>query len=136
MTISERLNVGLVGAAGRGGTFRAALEANGARIHAVCDIDADQLERCARELGAAEKYADYEAMLDRSELDAVVIGTPQNLHVPQAIPALERGLHVLSEVPAGISIEQCRDLVAACRRARGLYMMAENYIYTKPNVLV
>jgi predicted dehydrogenase/RimJ/RimL family protein N-acetyltransferase len=85
----------------------------------------------------AERYTDYGEMLDRSKhLDAVVIGTPQHLHVEQSVAALERGLHVLSEVPAGVSVEECRRLAQTCHAARGVYMMAENYIYTRPNVLV
>lgn len=60
----------------------------------------------------------------------MVLGTPQNLHAAQAGVALARHLHVLSEVPAAISLEQ------ACRASRGLYMMAENYVYQKQNALV
>jgi len=136
MSILERLNVGVVGAAGRGGAFRTAFEANGARIHAVCDVRANALDECMAKLEAAEKYADYADMLDRSDLDAVVVGTPMHLHVSQSIMALERGLHVLSEVPAGVSIDECRRLVAACRDSSAVYMMAENYIYTRHCVLV
>jgi len=132
----ERANVGIVGAAGRGGAFRSALEANGASVHAVCDVREDALDECMHRLGAPEKYTDYEAMLDRSELDAVVVGTPMPLHVPQSVMALERGLHVLCEVPAAVSVEECRRLVAACKRSRAIYQMAENYIFTRPNVLV
>jgi len=136
MSVLEKLNVGIVGAAGRGGAFRAALEANGARVHAVCDINAQALAECRERMGAAEQYTHYGDMLERSELDAVVIGTPMPLHVPQSIAALERNIHVLCEVPAAVSIEECRDLVRACRRSSAVYMMAENYTYTKPNVLV
>ncbi len=134
--VIERLNVGIVGAAGRGASFREALAANGARIHAVCDVRADALDECMQRLAASEKYMDCEKMLDQSELDAVVIGTPMQFHVPQSIMALERGLHVLCEVPACVSIEECRDLVRACRNSKAVYMMAENYTYIRPNVLV
>jgi predicted dehydrogenase len=96
----------------------------------------DELAACAQRLGASESYTDYAQMLDRSDLDAVVLGTPQHLHVQQALPALERGLHVLSEVPAGVSLEECRQLVHACQASRGVYMMAENYTYMRRNVLV
>jgi len=131
----EKLNVGIVGAAGRGASFKSAIEASGrARIHAVCDIK--DVDGAAERLGADEKYSDYGEMLQKSDLDAVVVGTPMNLHVPQAIPAIERGLHVLSEVPAGVSIEECRELVVACKKSSAIYMMAENYTYMRPNVLV
>ena len=136
MSASNQLNVGLVGAAGRGGSFRASLEANGARIHAVCDVDAERLAADAVAAGAGEHYTDYAEMLERSELDAVVIGTPMSLHAPQAIAALERDLHVLSEVPAAVSVDECRKLTAACRKSSAVYMMAENYTYMRPNVLV
>jgi len=130
------LKVALVGAVGRGGSFRTALEVNAARIHAVCDVRADALDQCRRQMGADEAYADYDEMLEKSDLDAVVIGTPMQFHVPQAIAALQRGLHVLCEVPAGVSVDECRALVAACAAADAVYMMAENYTYMKPNVVV
>ena len=100
MSVLERLNVGVVGAAGRGAVFRPALEAVGAAIHAVCDIREERLDEAVRSLGSCEKYTDYEEMLERSDLDAVVIGTPMYLHATQSIMALERGPHVLCEVTA------------------------------------
>lgn len=137
MGIAEKLNVGIVGAAGRGGSFRVAFEAHEtARIHAVCDVREEELDAAAERLGASEKYADYETMLARSELDAVVIGTPMHFHAPQAIEALNRNIHVLSEVTAGVSIAECCYLVHAATSSKAIYMMAENYTYTRPNVLV
>ena len=133
----EKLNFGIVGAAGRGGSFRAGIEATGAaRIHAVCDIQEDKLPAAAEKLGASEMYADYEEMLDKSDLDAVVIGTPMPCHASQAVLALDRGVHALSEVPAAVSLDECRTLVDAATRSSAVYMMAENYTYMKPNVLV
>ena len=99
----DKMNVGLVGACGRGGGFRAGIEASGvARVHAVCDTQAGKLDEARERLGASEAYTDYEEMLDKSDLDAVVVGTPMPLHVPQSILALDRNIHVLSEVPAGV----------------------------------
>ncbi|MFH0963515.1 MAG: Gfo/Idh/MocA family oxidoreductase [Planctomycetota bacterium] len=136
MSVLERLNVGVVGAAGRGAHFRPALEAAGAAIHAVCDTRKDRLDEAARTLGASEIYTDYAEMLERSDLDAVVIGTPMNLHATQSIMALERDVHVLCEVTAGVSIDECGALVQACAASRATYMMAENYTYMKPNVVI
>ena len=133
----SQLNLGIVGIAGRGGSFRASVEAVGQlRLHAICDINEEGLEKAAVELGVTEKYADYEEMLAKSEVDAVIIGTPMPLHVPQAIAALEQNIHALSEVPAGVSIAECKALVHAANASRGLYMMAENYTYTRPNQIV
>jgi predicted dehydrogenase len=49
---------------------------------------------------------------------------------------LKLGIHVLSEVPAGTSIEECRELVLAARNSSGLFMMAENCNYLKEIMLV
>lgn len=137
MTVLEKLNLGIVGACKRGGSFaRAIEEMGGARIHAVCDTDAVYLPETAERMGAEEAYTDYDEMLDRSSVDAVIIGTPMYLHVAQAVAALRRGIHVFSEVTAAVSLEECRQLVAACRASTASYMMAENYIYTRANVLV
>jgi predicted dehydrogenase len=131
------INIGIVGAAGRGASFTAACEASGAiAVHAVCDLNETALEEARARLSAREKYVDYAEMLARSDLQAVIIGTPMPLHVPQAIAALERGVHVLSEVPAGVSAEECRALVAAAKRSKAVYMMAENYTYIRSSAIV
>ena len=133
----ERLNIALVGAASRGGSFATAFAAHPrTRIHAVCDVRGDLLAEAQAKTGAVEAYRDYAEMLEKSDIDAVVIGTPMQFHAPQAIAALEKEIHVLSEVTAGVTMEECRALVAAARRSRAVYMMAENYAYMKPNVLV
>ena len=137
MPVLEKLNIGIAGAAGRGASFRAAIAAHPiARVHAVCDVQADSLREAAQRLGAAEQYTDYETMLDRSDVDAVVIGTPMPYHAAQAIAALEQNVHVLSEVTAAISIIECQALVKAASASNAIYMMAENYTYMKPNVMV
>jgi predicted dehydrogenase len=136
MSTIEKLNVGLVGAVGRGGDFRRGFEANGTRIHAVCDTQSDKLEECRQRMGAEEKYSDYAEMLDKSRIDAVVVGTPMPFHAPMSIQALQRGLHVMSEVTAAVSLDEARSLVRACRSSSALYMMAENYTYMWPNVII
>ena len=136
MSSSDTLNFGIVGAAGRGGSYRLGLQAAGGRIHAVCDVRADKLDEAAKTLGASEKYTDCEEMLDKSDIDAIVVGTPMPYHVPQSVMALKRNVHVISEVPAAVSIEQCRELVAACKESSAVYMMGENFTYQKPNQIV
>lgn len=131
------LNVGIVGAVGRGASLCAAFEAHPlTRIHAVCDIRQDALAEAAQRLGASEAYLDYDEMLACSELDVVVIGTPMHLHASQSIAALQRDLHVLCEVTAAVSMDECRALVDAASRSQAVYMMAENCNYTRPNALV
>ena len=137
MSVVESLNIGIAGAVGRGRSFRAAFDAHPAtRIHAVCDVYEEKLPEAAELLGAAEMYTDYGEMLARSEIDAVVIGTPMPFHASMSIEALERGIHAMSEVTAAVSVEEARQLVQAATRSDAVYMMAENYTYRKPCALV
>jgi predicted dehydrogenase len=135
--VGERINIGIVGAAGRGSSFRLACDAvRDITVHAVCDTNEEKLGEAKEKLGAREQYLDYDDMLRRSDLQAVIVGTPMQFHAPQAVAALDRGIHVLCEVTAAVSVDECRELVAACRRSGAVYMMAENYTYSKPNVIV
>ena len=133
----DEVRFGIVGAAGRGNSFVRGLEAHpAARITALCDLREERVRQNAAEIGVENVFTDYEEMLDSRQVDAVVVGTPMHFHAPQAIEALDRDIHVLSEVTAGVSVEECRDLVRAARRSAACYMMAENYTYIKSNVLI
>ena len=135
------VTVGLVGK--RSGAFAVGLQAQpDVRIVGACEPDATARERLAEraEVPESGRFADYEDMLERAHPDVVVLGTPMHLHVPQAVQALEEGIHVLSEVTAAVDLDQCHQLVRAVRRAEqssgARYMMAENYCYRKDVVLV
>jgi len=128
------LKVGLVGR--RGASFIAGFNSVAeTEVTAICEIDRETLDTIADRYGIERRYLEYEEMLE-DDIDIVVIGTPMHLHVPQAVMAMEKGKHVMSEVTAAVSFEQCHMLVEAVRRTGMKYMMAENYCYMKPNVLV
>jgi len=124
------LKVGLVGlprARGFAAAFRTQPDVE---ITAACDINPEALQRMCDDLGIEKRYTDYEAFLD-SDVDIVVVSTPMPFHAPQAVAALERGIHVLSEVPAIVDLTQAWRLVEAARSSSAIYMMAENYCYLK-----
>lgn len=128
-----RLRIGLAGK--RGTAFIAGLRSlPDVEVTAFCELD----DRILRETGdrhdIPERFQAYEDLLDR--VDAVVVATPMQLHVPQAVAALQAGKHVLSEVTAAVSLEECRQLRDAVRASGATYMMAENYCYMRENVLV
>ncbi|MGD9518441.1 MAG: Gfo/Idh/MocA family protein [Armatimonadota bacterium] len=137
MASSELLRFGIIGAVGRGAGFVRALHANPQTcITALCDIQEEVLRQRAEEMGVVLTYTNAEQMMDSGEVDAVIVATPMHLHAEQSILALERGLHVLSEVPAVVSFDEARALVQAAKASSATYMMAENYCYMRPNVLV
>lgn len=130
------VKIGIVGA--RGVYVAGAISAmpDRAKVTAVCDIDEEVLKRsCERvlELGAntelPKAYRVYEDMLSSADIDAVVISTPMQCHVPQAMLALEAGKHVMCEVTAGVTMDELFWLVDAVESSGRIFMYAENYCY-------
>lgn len=137
MPTSPPIRFGIIGAVGRGSGFVRALTVHPhTEITALCDIWEEVLRRRAEELGVALTFTDAEALMDSGAVDAVIVATPMPLHASQSIQALERGLHVLSEVPAVVSLDEAKALARAATTSSATYMMAENYCYLRPNVIV
>jgi len=131
----EDLKVGIVGANRARGFMRGFGAVAETRVVAACDIDEKNLDRLCTENGIEQRYTNYDDMVGQ-DLDIILVSTPMPLHAPQCVRALEEGKHAISEVPAATDIEQCRQLVRAVRASGKKYMMAENYCYRRPCVLV
>ncbi len=130
---NEPLKVGIAGK--RGLAMLAGLRAQpGVEVVALCDRDEATLEGEAAQHDIPRRFTRYEEMI--GEVDAVVVATPMPHHVPHAVLALNAGKHVLSEVPAAVSLGECWRLLDAAQASGVTYMMAENYCYTRENVLV
>jgi myo-inositol 2-dehydrogenase/D-chiro-inositol 1-dehydrogenase len=69
------------------------------RLVAVCDLDGDRVELARRQFGAEKAYRSVDEMLARTDLDAVIVVGPPDLHVSAGIGALETGRHVFVEKP-------------------------------------
>jgi predicted dehydrogenase len=133
--MTSELKVGLVGVPRGSGFIRAFQTIQETTVVAICDINRDVLKRVGDENGIEARYSDFEKMV-QSDLDIIVVTTPMPLHAPQSVIALTEGKHVISEVSAATDLEQCWQLVNAVRNSEAKYMMAENYTYMKPNVLI
>jgi predicted dehydrogenase len=133
---TNTIKVAFVGAQRSGSFFRAFQAHPDTEIVALCDLYEPTLMEAGRATGVTQLYTVYEKMLDEARPDAVVVATPMHYHTAQSIEALERGIHVLCEVTAAVSLDEARWLVEACKRSSAIYMMAENYTYMKQNVLV
>ena len=134
--MANEVKIGFVGVHRASSFFRAFQCHPETEIVALCDVDENTLAQAGPATGVQALYTVYEKMLDEARPDAVVVATPMQFHAAQSIAALERSIHVLCEVTAAVSLDESRWLVQACRRSSAVYMMAENYIYRKANVLV
>jgi predicted dehydrogenase len=134
--MTQPIKVALVGARRASAFFQAFRLHPETTLHALCDADAAILTETGRTTGVDRLYTHYEQMLDEARPDAVVVATPMQWHASQSMTALERQIHVLSEVTAAVSLDEARWLTQACRRSNAIYMLAENCNYLRNNMLV
>lgn len=115
-----------------GGRFGASFffhEHPNAVVEAVADLRADRRETLMKTYRCAKSYPSLAELLKDPRVEAVGLFTPAPDHVPHALACLAAGKHVLSAVPAAMTIEECAQLVAAVRRSGLTYMMAETSYY-------
>jgi UDP-N-acetyl-2-amino-2-deoxyglucuronate dehydrogenase len=119
---SSTLRVAVVGCGDISAVHIDALRAMpGVDLVAVCDVDPARAERAAAAAVTAGRtvhaHTDLHAMLDAEHLDAVTVCTPHDQHVPVAIAALERGVHVLTEKPLAHDLVGAEELLEAAATA-------------------
>jgi predicted dehydrogenase len=94
-------------------------------VTALCDLDMSRMETYARELPEPVRYhRSYEALANDPEVDAVFVGTPNQLHVPVALAAVRAGKHVLCTKPLSDSESAAMELVEAAEAAGVVNMMS------------
>jgi predicted dehydrogenase len=118
MNMKEKIKIGVVGAGWWATHNHIPLIADNphAELAAVCRLGADELKKVKDTFGFAYATEDYDAMLENTELDGVVITTPHHLHFEQACKALEKGLHVMVEKPMTTNSQDARELVALSQK--------------------
>jgi predicted dehydrogenase len=133
------IRLGVIGTGGRGTYLLGLALAGKVEVPALCDVKPANLARAVdlvakarggrKPAGYSAGPLDYRRLLDRDDLDAVVLGTPMQWHARMAIDALRAGKHVLSEVAAAMTLEECWGLVRAAEETGKLYMLSENCCY-------
>lgn len=94
----------------------------------------DRLEQLAKTYGPGAAYKNFHEFLRHPELDAVAVFTPAPLHVQMATEAMKAGKHVISAVPAGMSMEELEELLETVKTTGMKYMMAETSYY-RPEII-
>ncbi len=138
---SNRITAGLIGngCMGRGHLHRLAGDPE-IQVLGVCDVDRarrDEGKRHVEETYAARypngtyqgctAYNDYRELLARSDIDAVVIATPDHWHAMQSIHAMEAGKDVYCEKPISVTVHEGRRLVEVARRYGRIFQTGTQY---------
>jgi predicted dehydrogenase len=118
---NSAVSFGIIGTGGRGryvGTFMA--KDPNARLAAICDKYPDRIDLGKTEIPGGDKvpaFRDYQELLGRADIDAVLIATPVFLHPEHFEAAVKSDKHIYCEKPAGSDVAGCKRLLRAGERA-------------------
>ena len=124
----KKIRLGLIGLGGMGGHhYGSHINNPDVELVAVCDIIPEKVENCLKnwaDRGCETKgFTDFKEMIDTMELDAVDICTPNDFHSIIAVYAFEKGLHVFSEKPDAVSVEEAMKMKEASEKAGKVLMV-------------
>jgi predicted dehydrogenase len=105
--------------------FDACRKARNAELYAICDVADDLLERMAAVHQPRVTYRDFDRLVADPQVEAVILATSDQYHVPLALKALAAGKHVLVEKPLGVTVEECEELRRRAA-ASGLVVLVGN----------
>ncbi|MDX2151077.1 MAG: Gfo/Idh/MocA family oxidoreductase [Bryobacteraceae bacterium] len=114
---NDRIRLGFLGLGGRGAyEIRTCLRKPETEIAAVCDVYQPFVDEVRKTIPfKVDGYQDFRRILDRKDIDAVFVSTPDHWHVPMAMMAFEAGKDVYCEKPLTHTIDEGRALVRAAR---------------------
>jgi predicted dehydrogenase len=122
----KQVRVAIVGVGGIGKENGRGIKADPrARIVALCDLIEERMHSFAKELAEPVSfYTDYRHLCRDPAIDAVFVGTPNQVHVPVALEVVRNGKHVMVTKPLSDSRESAREVVAAAEAAGVVNMMS------------
>nr|WP_283105742.1 Gfo/Idh/MocA family oxidoreductase [Shewanella kaireitica] len=142
----DTVRVGFIGVGQRGsGHVKHFCHLEGVEIVAICDTDIEVLDRSvafvteqglktpARYSGSEKSYLE---LLQRKDIDIVIISTPWEWHAPMAIDTMESGKHAFVEVPLALTVEECWQIVNTAEKTQKNCMMMENVNYGRDELMV
>lgn len=123
---ANKTRIGIIGAGNIGGVHIREFSklAEQCEIVAVTDAYLPMAEARAKEHGIPNVPRSPEELIGREDVDAVIIGVPNQFHAPYAVQALEAGKHVLLEKPMGLNADAARQIFAAYQKSGKVLMVA------------
>jgi len=143
----DKARIGIIGMGGRGNSLMSNLfhMKDDVEIRAVCDIYSERAKAAQQRVVKAgfdkpETYSGdehiWKKLVERDDIDAVVIATYWEWHTPMAVFAMKAGKYAGVEVPAAYSLDECWQLVNTCEQTGIPCMMLENWSFRSDNLAV
>lgn len=124
---NDKLRVASIGTGGKGWSdLTATAESPHVQIVALCDIDESMpfLGRAAEKFPHAKKFSDYRKLLDEHKaIDAVIVSTPDHMHAPISLPAMQLGKHVQCQKPLTHTVFEARQMRLAANKYKVVTQM-------------
>ncbi len=137
----DKVRIGLIGVGGRGRShLRNLLNRDDILVQAICDIDPEAIEKSQAMIEKAghkkaKVYSQSEwaflDLLDRKDIDGVIISTPWLWHTKMAVAAMKAGKYAGVEVSAATTLQECWDLVNTSEQTGIPCMILENVCYRR-----
>lgn len=132
---SERLNVAVIGAGGRGADNIQELKTE--NIVALCDVDWERAAATFKAFPQASRHRDFRVMLEKEKgIEAVVVATPDHTHAVATMAALQLGKHVYCEKPLTRTVREARVVAEAAHRAKVATQMGNQGMAFEGNRLI
>ena len=135
------ISIGFIGTGLRGQwLIDLAAKRDDVHIPAICDIDEAMIKDTIKILQNNKKDLpevynkgeyDYQNLIKRIDLDAIIIATPWEWHAQMSIAAMKAGKHVGTEVPAALTVDDCWSLVKTSEKTGKFCMIMENVCYRR-----
>ena len=125
----ETVRIGIIGIGNIGSAHAAGIyhgDIPGLTLAALCDKDESRAEELRRDFPDVPVFTDAETMMDSGLVEAVVISVPHYDHPPLAILAFSKGLHVLTEKPAGVYCKKVREMADAAQKSGKVFAIMFN----------
>ena len=104
--------------------------APGAEVVAVADKDEKRAEEVASRFKISQWYVDHRQLLDKAEIDTLVVCTPTKYHAPAVLDALKQNLNVFCEKPMCLTLKEADEIVQSVTRSNSRFMVGYNLRFT------
>ncbi len=121
LSANDKLNIAMIGTANQAAYNLGNVASE--NIVALCDIDDRLLAAASQKFPGAKTYTDFRRALDRNDLDAVVVATPDHTHAIITATALRSGRHVYCEKPLTRTISECRAVRELAKKMKRVTQM-------------
>ncbi|MBN1670838.1 MAG: Gfo/Idh/MocA family oxidoreductase [Kiritimatiellae bacterium] len=128
MKRERKLRVGIIGTGGisRGQHIPGWQAVSGAEIVAVCDINEAAAKKAGADFNVPNVFTDFKDLVGMKAIDVVDVCTPNKVHTPAVLAALNAGKHVICEKPLAVTVKEIKQMAAAAKRKRRKLMTAQH----------